>query len=72
MKRWINRTELSQVLTNLVLDAAFFTTKPAGEGTGLVLSVAYWIVRAGRGGTQVRSDVGHGVTFSVYIPILAG
>src|SRR5690606_16972254 len=37
----------------------FFTTKPSGEGTGLVLSLAYEIVTAGHGGTHdVRSREG--------------
>ena len=48
----------------------FFTTKPAGQGTGLGLSVAYGIVRAWNGAMRVHSDIGHGTKFSVLVPIL--
>ena len=50
----------------------FFTTKPAGQGTGLGLSVAYGIVRAWKGAMRVRSEVGRGTTFSVLVPALRG
>jgi signal transduction histidine kinase len=49
----------------------FFTTKPAGQGTGLGLSVAYGIVRAWKGALKVDSKVGHGTTFSILIPLNA-
>lgn len=47
----------------------FFTTKPAGEGTGLGLSLAHDIVRQRHGGTlSVESAVGEGATFVVTLP----
>jgi len=49
----------------------FFTTKPAGQGTGLGLSVAYGIVRAWNGAMRVHSDIGRGTKFSVLVPILS-
>ena len=47
----------------------FFTTKPAGEGTGLGLSLSYDIVIKGHGGTlTVKSQVGQGTTFTICLP----
>jgi two-component system NtrC family sensor kinase len=47
----------------------FFTTKPAGQGTGLGLSLAYDIITKGHGGTiEVTSDDGKGTEFTIYMP----
>jgi two-component system NtrC family sensor kinase len=47
----------------------FFTTKDVGEGTGLGLSIAYGIVREHGGWINVKSKVGEGSCFTIYIPL---
>ncbi len=46
----------------------FFTTKGVGEGTGLGLSVTWGIVQEHGGWIDVRSTVGAGSAFSVFLP----
>ena len=47
----------------------FYTTKPPGVGTGLGLSVSYFIVTRGHGGRMwVESEPGAGAKFIVELP----
>jgi signal transduction histidine kinase len=46
----------------------YFTTKPAGQGTGLGLPTVQDIVRAHGGFIVLRSAPGAGTRFSVWLP----
>ncbi len=48
----------------------FFTTKPVGDGTGLGLSVSYFIITENHGGTlEVNSVPGQGTNFIIRLPV---
>ena len=51
----------------------FYTTRPAGQGTGLGLSLAYDIVTEGHAGRlDFRDTPGDGATFVVTLPVSEG
>ncbi len=46
----------------------FFTTKTLGQGTGLGLSISFGIVQKHGGDILVKSEVGVGTEFTIYLP----
>ncbi|MFH0728002.1 MAG: ATP-binding protein [Pseudomonadota bacterium] len=46
----------------------FYTTKPVGKGTGLGLSICYGIISRMGGKITVKSAVGSGTSFFIYLP----
>lgn len=47
----------------------FFTTKKTGEGSGMGLAAVYGTVKKHKGTINVKSTIGKGSTFELYLPI---
>ena len=60
---------MSEDIIDKIFDP-YFTTKEQGKGTGLGLAVVYGIVKEHKGEIRVRSRIGKGSTFDVYLPLM--
>jgi len=49
----------------------FFTTKPAGKGSGLGLSMVYGFATRSGGHVRIYSEEGHGTSVKIYLPVKA-
>jgi len=59
---------ISDTVKNKIFEP-FFTTKPAGQGTGLGLSVSYGIIKDHKGEIILDSKEGKGTKFTILIPL---
>jgi nitrogen-specific signal transduction histidine kinase/ActR/RegA family two-component response regulator len=56
-------------IMNRIFDP-YYTTKEAGKGTGMGLSIIHGIVKRHSGGIRVESALGKGTLFEIYFPAL--
>jgi two-component system, NtrC family, sensor kinase len=70
------RVDVSDTGSGIPLDVqprifeTYFTTKPAGEGTGLGLPIVKSIVVEHGGEVTFKTQAGEGTTFSVFLPVM--
>jgi signal transduction histidine kinase len=50
----------------------YFTTKGTRQGTGLGLNIVQRLIKEARGALHVRTEVGKGTTFTVFVPAVQG
>lgn len=57
--------------TRMRIFEPFYTTKPAGSGTGLGMAITYGIIQGHHGDIAVQSALGQGTSFTISLPLLA-
>ena len=65
----INPETVPQKILNKIFQP-LFTTKPAGQGTGLGLSLSYDIVKAHSGELKVEAKEGECSEFVIVLPVI--
>ncbi len=55
--------------TRMRIFEPFYTTKPAGSGTGLGMAITYGIIQGHHGDIAVSSQEDHGTTFTISLPL---
>ncbi len=71
----ISVTDSGTGMTDEVMQHAFepfYTTKQAGQGTGLGLSQVYGFIKQSGGHVKIYSEVGEGSTIRIYLPRFYG
>ncbi len=63
-----NGPGISPYIINSIFEP-YFTTKEAGEGTGMGLALTHGIVESYGGKITVDSELGKGAVFSIYLPV---
>ncbi|MBF9255103.1 hypothetical protein I2I11_17525 [Pontibacter sp. 172403-2] len=70
IKVWDNGTGIPESLKQKIFQP-FFTTKPAGQGTGLGLSLSYYIAKGHDGELLVATEEGSWTEFTIILPYVS-
>lgn len=63
-------TGISQEIQQHIFEP-FYTTKEFGQGTGLGLAVTFDIIQQAGGHIECHSEMNHGTTFQIHLPVCA-